>query len=241
MDWLEKFGFGQKRCFHCLKPYFPARRDLLSPSLRLCAECQKELAPFTGLRCKICGMPLARAGMDARQDRCPRCASQKAPWDSLRCYGFYEGALRDLILRLKFDGELHLAHLFADFLAEMANCLPRPDLIVPVPQYPAHLRKRGYNQANEIARSCAALTGLPYSAHILLRIKPGLPQENLNALERQANLRGAFAAAQRLDHKLIWLIDDVFTTGSTCLNAAQALLAAGANSVHVLCMARTIL
>ena len=62
---------------------------------------------------------------------------EEPPWDGLACYGLYEGALRDALLRLKFGGELSLAPLLGP--ACWKPPLPaRPDALLAVPQHPAH-------------------------------------------------------------------------------------------------------
>ena len=54
----ENLGWGQKRCSHCLKPFFPAQLSAKKyPTLRLCQECQNAILPYTGPRCKLCGNP----------------------------------------------------------------------------------------------------------------------------------------------------------------------------------------
>lgn len=238
---MEILGFGENRCSNCLTPFFQSQ--LLDPqcsSLRLCVECQGKLGPYQGSHCVYCGLPVTPNARDwYGRLTCERCRYDPPPWDGLAFYGIYEGDLRDLVLRLKFDGEIQIARLFADFLIQACACLPVPDLVLPIPQYPANLQKRGYNQANEIGKIFAKNTKLFYSANILSRIRPGLPQEKLTAIQRQENLRGAFHCDSDLSGKTIWIIDDVLTTGSTCREATYALRGAGAKHIHALVIART--
>lgn len=234
---LHNLGFNQKRCHHCHKPFYNSQIENIDlwPSLRLCNECQKLLEPFRGIACKSCGMPL---DSQTGKKLCASCASRRPPWESCAMHGLYGGALRDLLLRLKFNGELHLSRLFAEFLVEAARCLPKPDVLAPIPMHPDNLIKRGYNQANEIARSIAGLTGFHLDNQSLRRIKAGKPQEALTAIERQSNLKKAFSANSVFANKIVWLVDDVMTTGSTCREACIALKNAGARSIHILLVAR---
>lgn len=232
-EWL---GFHQKRCSHCGSPYFPGELKADFVSLRFCPGCQPDFAPYCGPACRLCGAPdvmLDDAGL------CSQCRRTKPLWDGLGYYGLYEGNLRDLVLRLKFDGELQLLRPFADFLLQACIGLPAPDAIVAVPQFPAALRKRGFNQAHELGRALARLTGFHLNHSLLWRTRPSVPQESLGAQERRQNLVGAFEASLLVRERVIWVIDDVMTTGSTFAEAARALRSAGAKRVYALCVART--
>ena len=235
---LHALGLDETRCCHCLAP-MPrgglAARNI--PTLRLCRACLDELGGAPCSVCRLCGLPLGPED----EPLCADCRKQPPPWSGMACFGPYAGLLRDLILRLKFDGELNLARLLAELLLQACSCLPSPDVIIPVPQHAAGLRRRGFNQVREIGRYLQKLTGLKLDYRLLRRIKAGAPQEALGAQERCENLRNAFLAASRVSGLRIWLLDDVVTTGSTCRYAAEALLAAGAADVHVLACARTYL
>lgn len=234
---LEWLGFCQRRCANCHAPYFVS--DLAGfdycASERLCPACQQALQPFVGNVCRRCRLPLE---VGQQIGVCEVCQQEPPPWMGAACHGLYAGQLRDLILRLKFGGELHLARILAEFIFEAVNCLPKPALIVPIPQFPRHLRKRGFNQAHEIGRELARLAGIPFNPELLERVRPGKPQEGLNARERKENLTGAFRA-NACPGKTIWLLDDVLTTGSTCASAANELLQAGAKAIYAVFVART--
>ena len=117
--------------------------------------------------------------------------------------------MRHTLLRLKFDGHLYLAPLLGNFLLESVSCLPRPDVIVAVPQHPAHLRRRGYNQAHELARTLHGLSGLPLSSRLLTRPVPGQEQAHLGAKDRRSNVRHSFAASPEARGLRVWIVDDV--------------------------------
>lgn len=231
---LRKTGFMQTRCASCLAPFTPDTAEKA-----LCPHCEKKIIPYEGPRCKLCG-DLPENG--PYPDKiCPQCRLEKPPWTAFAYYGLYEGLLRDLLLRFKFDGQLYLSRLLGAFLLDISACLPVPDLITAIPQHASHLRKRGYNQAHEIARIFCNLAGYPLSAKLLKRIRKGSPQEGLPAAERRLNLAGAFTVGAQVRNCDIWIIDDILTTGATCREAAKTLLAAGASSVSVLHVARTSL
>lgn len=253
-----RLGLVQKRCFHCLRPFSPNCEDLsdqqdlvavdiFSPATSLCPQCHDLLAPYREPHCPLCGLPpviIPTRGCEALQpdqkaSLCGRCITAPPPWTQAAFHGLYRESLRHMLLRLKFDGHLYLAPLLGSFLLQAAQCLPQPDALVAVPQYPAHLRQRGYNQAHELAKALHVQTGLALSPGLLCRTRPGPAQIGLSARLRPENVRHSFAAAPQVKGLRVWLVDDVMTTGSTLRSAGLALLKAGAKRVDVLMVART--
>lgn len=258
-------GLAQARCFHCLRPFSPAAGDFsastvsppagfFDPDASLCPSCRDLLAPYRGLRCPLCGLPapvpiaLPASGPDEgcatsqkeyQGSLCGRCLADPPPWTRAVFYGLYRQSLRHTLLRLKFDGHLYLAPLLGAFLLEAAHCLPVPDALLAVPQYPAHLRHRGYNQAHELAKALHVQTGLAIVPDLLSRTRPGPAQVGLSARSRPENVRHSFAASPEVKGLRLWLVDDVMTTGSTLRAAGLSLIKAGASSVDVLVVART--
>lgn len=241
-SWIEKLGFSQKRCAHCLEPFFPlTKADALTlASLRLCPDCQKLFFAYNGSRCHFCGNPVeSDKSKDKIRPVCPKCEISRPIWHGVAYFGLYEGALRELILRLKFGRELHIAHILADFLFSAASCLPRPDILAPVPQFPGRLYNRGFNQAWEIARKFGALSGFNLNPMLLERKFESPPQEGLNAREREENVQGAFGVRHPVASSIVWIIDDVMTSGATLAEIAKILINAGAKGVYALFVART--
>ena len=104
---------------------------------------------------------------------------------------------------------------------------------MPVPIHPSRKRRRGYNQAELIARELSGLSGIPVNTALMERIKKTRPLKNLSHEERQNNLKRAFKIRQN-DVKLntIVIIDDIYTTGSTIDSMARVLHGAGITEVY---------
>lgn len=240
--WARALGLDEIRCCACRRPFSPSSPGSPADGLPLCPECRPLLAPYTGPRCPYCGFPYPdhAAGITGTVTAaCGTCLSGRPPWRAFAFHGLYRGALRDLILRFKFGGDLALARLLGAWLENAAHCLPAADALVGMPQHPEHLLRRGFNQAHELTRVLHTATGIPLRPDLLLRKRHGAPQASLNAQQRPGNVRGIFAAGESVAGLRLWLIDDVMTTGSTLREAAQTLLMAGAAEVCALAVART--
>lgn len=241
--WLGVLRLDEIRCCACQRPFSPSDASAGHDSnLPLCTECRPLLSPYAGPRCPCCGFPSPAAAHDHGETAAPPCGTclnARPPWRALAYHGLYKGALRDLILRFKFGGDLALARLMGAWLENAACCLPAPDALVAMPQHPSHLLRRGFNQAHELARALHAATRIPLRADLLFRKCERAPQASLNAQQRPGNVRGVFGASAAVAGLRLWLIDDVMTTGSTLKEATQTLLEAGAAEVCALAVART--
>ena len=113
------------------------------------------------------------------------------------------------------------------------------DVVVAVPMHSKRLRKRGYNQAQLIAKELASLLQLPVSEGIITRIKDTTSQVSLSAEDRRKNVEGAFeCTGNELSGKNVLLIDDVCTTGATMNACAITMKESGADSVWGLAFSR---
>ena len=108
------------------------------------------------------------------------------------------------------------------------------DCLIPIPLHPSRQKKRGFNQAEEIARRIGEEWSLPIDTKVLIRVKKTRPQKDLDSATRQKNLEDAFIADKKRAqaYKRVILVDDIYTTGSTMESCAKALLAAGVQQVY---------
>jgi ComF family protein len=204
------------------------------------------MVPLEGTLCVICGEKLF--GHHFEGDSGPLCGlcRQAAPrFRRAVAYGAYEGALRELVHLLKYQGIRPAARRMGRFLNQRVASagMARPWLVAPVPLAAAKRRVRGFNQAEEIARAFCreqAGSGIQLDTTSLVRTRETVSQTGLTREQRRANLRGAFAVLHRehVQGKTILLVDDVMTTGATAGECARALLRAGAKEVFVATVAR---
>jgi predicted amidophosphoribosyltransferase len=102
------------------------------------------------------------------------------------------------------------------------------------------LAERGYNQAALLASSIATSAELCLDVSALVRTRNSPQQARLQRNDRLTNVEGAFAvpSPRRVAGRVVLLVDDVATTGSTLVACAAALRAAGARRVSGLVLAR---
>ena len=99
---------------------------------------------------------------------------------------------------------------------------------VPVEKIKELLKDKSYDQAELLARGLGARTRIPLRLDLVERTRRTRAQVGLNAAQRQANMRDAFAAKGPCPGLHVLLIDDVYTTGATMAACASALRGAGA-------------
>ena len=98
-------------------------------------------------------------------------------------------------------------------------------------------KKRGFNQTHILCEQLSARTGLPFRRDILVRKRETAAQSTLDSSkQRRQNLKNAFAVTEDLTGKQVLLVDDIFTTGTTCNECAKELYRAGAQKVFVCCL-----
>lgn len=109
------------------------------------------------------------------------------------------------------------------------------DMIVPVPMTVREKAQRGFNQTELIAEGVSHVLGIPAEYSLLKKVRKTELQAKLGREERWLNIVGAFELSDRahVQGKSILVVDDIVTTGATCLEASRVLLAAGARQITV--------
>lgn len=186
------------------------------------------------------------------QSVCPRCR-RELPWTEgdegltdipggTVCAAplFYENEVRSALIRLKFNDARHLAEPLGELLAQCAaeRLSGRFDAVAWVPVGPKRLKKRGYDQAELLARAaCRRWNTAP--ERLLTKIGDN-PAQSLqdDAEARRANVLGMYEAAGAAGRRIL-LIDDICTTGATLGECVRVLREAGAADVVCAAVARS--
>jgi ComF family protein len=139
-------------------------------------------------------------------------------------------AFTALLHELKYRGNIKAGLYLGRLLGKevLSGGLSACDVIVPVPLHRRRRKKRGYNQSEVIARGISQITGIPVVTTLLMRTGQVRSQTSLGRYDRFENVRGNFRICRNapdVTGKLILLIDDVVTTGSTLEACCEEVLA----------------
>jgi len=140
----------------------------------------------------------------------------------------------DLIHKIKYNGNRQLGLWLGNMLGLkiLENdpvYLNDIDYLIPVPLHPLRRIKRGFNQAEVIAKGISSSTGKRLLKRVLIRKRHNTSQTGTEVKDKWKNVAGAFALKRSADHYKdlegahIALIDDVLTTGSTIEACSQML------------------
>lgn len=205
--------------------------ELFYPSR--CAFCGRLVKSGEGM-CLDCGRKLPYTGAVNAVQYFPGVSRCVSPL-------YYEGAVREALLRYKFGGAASYSRVFGKI---MAKCIDEMqfscDIITWIPLSGRRLRKRGYNQAQLLAQCAAAELSLP-CAPMLVKLRNNPAQSGIDDYkQRRRNVAGVYDVREPLlpAGKHILLVDDIVTTGATLSEAASVLRKAGAAEVTALTAAR---
>lgn len=192
--------------------------SLLSPILpTACAGCNQPGAAL----CRRCRFSLATSVSPVTEQ-------------GVRAAFAFEGVSRQVLLSLKYHNRRTVARELAGHIVRRVR-LPQVDVVTWAPTGGERSRRRGFDQAELLARAVAHELGVPckrllYRAH-------GQPQTGLSRSQRLAG--PGFRARHTRSGLRVLLIDDVVTTGATLASAQASLRAAGIAEVICLAAAAT--
>ena len=203
-----------------------------------CLHCDAELFQPRGLFCKEC---LTLFELLDPQEHCLLCFSSLGQSQGRICFACqkrsfatrrlasaftHSGPAAAFVHRLKYGHSPYLAKSAAAFMLMQFLRLdwPLPDLIVPVPQSRLRAFRRGYNQSLLLAQHLGKLLERPV-ADVLKRHSGGFSQSGLTKEQRLALSATCFSwkKNQVISDKIILLVDDVLTTGTTLNHCAERL------------------
>lgn len=208
-------------------------------SLNICEDCSGNFTLIKGEVCEICGRPFAFLQSEyCSGNMCMDCRhwEEDESWngslDQNRSLYRYTDFTKDVIAKFKFRGDYILASLFATDLRQAFQAF-QYDYIVPIPLSEERLFERGFNQVE------ALITTAGFNpTHLLSRIHTEKQSKKSRAERIHIEQVFKFQSDIDINSKIILLIDDIYTTGSTLRHAAKVLKDNGAAKVFSFTIAR---
>ncbi len=189
--------------------------------------------------CLTCGR-----NMSIGSRYCTDCKNRDVSFRIARAPFVYRDNVKLLIHRMKYGNGKYLAEEMSIYLADAyyEHGL-MSDIITFVPMFYKKQRKRGYNQAEELAKALGKKVDCN-TERLLMRTHETPSNACQNARQREQSVSGTIAIsdhganiASEVKGKRILLVDDVFTTGVTSRECAKILIKAKAAEVNVLTLA----
>lgn len=198
-------------------------------------------------KCVLCGKLLEKHETDfctACRTDSPECHKNKLKFtflDSWVAVWYYKGSIRDSLHRYKFGRRRHYAEAYGKVLAmKLLQEYPEGfDVLTWIPVSALRKFTRGFDQVELICESVGRELGME-PVLLLKKVRHNRPQSWISGqARRRANVLGAYRAIapEQTAGKRILILDDIVTTGATAGECARVLLTAGAEEVHLGCVA----
>lgn len=217
-------------------PRCPICDKVILPKDNICPACRKKIHTTAEPVCMKCGKPLS----NERKEYCFNCGKRNYNFTQGKALWIYEKEVKMSVYRFKYQNKREYGKVYAsEIVKRYGGWIENKKIqaIIPIPLHRNRKRKRGYNQAEVLAKEIGRILDLPVDTKLLIRVRDTKPQKMLDDAERKNNLKKAFKITEnivQLNH--ILLIDDIYTTGSTLDAAASALKAAGVRHVYTCCI-----
>ena len=195
----------------------------------LCEKCKYYIENETPVGCVLCAVPCGLGGL------CRRCQTKTGAIQAW-CVGERQGPLKELINAYKFDCQRSGARQLADLLDFVLPLLPSETVVVGVPTASRAVRVRGFDHVGLVVKQLAKRRRLK-TAEVLKRES----NVTLHLLDRKARLELAdslFSLRVGPKPKVVLLVDDIVTTGTTMGGASKLLREAGVEQLYLACLAR---
>src|SRR5687768_16780911 len=173
---------------------------------------------------------------------CEKCKSEPPAYQMMRSWAVFDSPIQNGLHTMKYRRNIGFGEAIAMQMVNFVSSLGWPvEVLIPVPLGKKRLKERGYNQVGLVARPLAYQMGWKYEPQALWKTRETRSQVGLSVSQRRENVDAAYQANPNIvRRKSILIMDDVATTGSTIAACTEALLAAGAQDIYVLTIARAL-
>ena len=154
---------------------------------------------------------------------------------------YYEGRVREDILKFKYYGK----HSYGDYFAYCISEFIREqyagvifDAVMSVPAFNSN-DKSFFDHAKRLGELVADNINVPFDCGFIKKTAERVKQHALDFEQRFKNVRGLYSCSSSKNYKTILLIDDISTTGATFMECARMLKNAGIKDVYCASVALT--
>lgn len=197
--------------------------NLIYPNV--CGICEKNIKTNT-YACEKC-LNILKCYREKHLNKC-----NSDGYDEILSLYSYVGNIRKQICKFKFRDGKYIGKTFAYLLSQRIKEFEF-DYIIPVPISLKRFMERGFNQSKIISDEMAKILAKKSLNNVLIKSKNNKRQSELHERDRKSNVLGAYKVKNEklVQGKVILLVDDVCTTGSTLNECAKTLKKAGAKKV----------
>lgn len=218
--------------------------DFLFP--RYCPVCGERLRRDEGLMCLSCNVHLPRTGYFEKNDNNPviKKYSHEPRIKKAASFLFHHSGSDNahIVYSMKYFGNYAACEKMGRIMAletQPSGFFDGIDAVIPIPLSFFREYRRGYNQSYHLAKGISSVTGIPVLRNVLMRRHFESSQTKLDVQEREANVKFAFSLRdpRQIEGKHVLLVDDVITTGSTTMSAAEIVLQAEGTTISIVSLA----
>lgn len=196
----------------------------------LCERCKKHIISQRVDICPLCKQILP----SGRFWGCQEC---ELPLERVWVAGWREGVLAKMVSQYKYQAVRAATGALVEILdatlpatSELERNGLKGIIVVPLPTIGRHVRERGLDHTDRLARGLARQRGWQYQR--VLERAVDTVQVGTKAALRRKQAAQAYMTQRRCEaEKTYLLVDDIWTTGATMLAAVQVLREAGAQKV----------
>lgn len=215
---------------------------------RVCCGCGSDLIAEHALFCIHCEASMPLTGFE----NFPANPIEKIFWGraeikaaAAHLYFTSGSAVQHSLHLLKYKGRKEIGIYFGRQMGKQLNISRRfldCEIIVPLPLFAASEKKRGYNQATQIAEGLSQQLKIPVVQDAVFRVKKTETQTHKSRIQRWKNMESTFKIRdpQKIYGKHILLVDDVLTTGASLEACAGVLLSVPDIRISIACLAHTV-
>lgn len=245
--------------FRFLTTIFQFSLDLIFPKFCVgcsregewvCDECREKILPVITQTCTVCGR-ISKYGEYCTKDRYLKVKIKGKTVKKVRplngiivsCY-YEEGPIKEMVHNFKYNNITEIGKMLGEImvrtLKENLDDIGEDIIVTAVPLHFLRRAQRGYNQSELLAEYVADKMKLRKNFKIIKKIRKTKPQVKFSGKKRRENLKNCYKIFDKnaVRGRIIILVDDVTTTGTTLNECAKVLREAGAKKVWGLVVAR---